>query len=66
MTDDTDDADDQNDSAGQADVPTDAVDDAPRTHEYVWRCTGCKARYDERPDRCEHCGATEFTKFRDL
>ena len=37
-----------------------------RTHEYVWRCTGCKAEYHERPDRCERCGATEFTEFREL
>ena len=36
------------------------------THEYVWRCTGCKAIYDERPEQCEHCGATEFTEYREL
>lgn len=36
------------------------------SHEYTWRCTGCKAQYDERPERCDRCGATEFVQFRDL
>jgi|GEM_PF-4337832 len=44
-------------------------DDRPTgdaSHEYEWRCSGCKARYADRPERCEHCGATEFLEIRDL
>lgn len=39
---------------------------ATATHVYVWRCTGCKAQYDERPERCERCGGDAFQRYRDL
>lgn len=35
----------------------------PTSHEYDWRCAGCKALYDDRPEVCERCGGTEFHQF---
>lgn len=57
----TDDADDRTtDDGGEDEIA------ATATHEYVWRCRGCKAQYDERPEECDRCGGTSFQRYREL
>lgn len=62
---------DDADERTNTDTSTNADDREPQgpgttTHESVWRCTGCKVRYDEHPEQCERRGGTTFERFRDL
>jgi rRNA maturation endonuclease Nob1 len=64
MTDDT--SDDRPTDEAAASTNTTGEEERSATYEYVWRCTGCKAQYDERPERCEQCGGEEFQRYREL
>lgn len=68
MTDDTTDDTSTDDTTEQTNADGGEDDDIPATapHEHVWRCTGCKAQYGQRPEQCEHCGGTAFQRYRDL
>lgn len=67
MTDDTTDDTSTDDATERTNADGDEDEiPATATHEYVWRCTGCKVQYDERPERCERCGGDAFQRYRDL